>query len=540
MYVVIYTYQRPGQMEYFPEIWADDEQTSGQSIFSVIESQAQGSQIRSLADKGSVPYLLFYRKNHALIYEGIANQLEETISFDYNFISHASTGEITSTLIGPARTWKQLIWENGYSEVPVTDGFTGALVAYSRSMGDSLEVDITSLQDTVLTFINAVEYPFIRLRFQTNDLFNLTPARVHFWRILYEGVPDLLLNPGGVFEFEGDSLQPGQPMHLVTAVENIGEDLDTSVLARFTITDAGHDIEVEEQEVPALASGESVLIQLDHKAAGKAGNSSILLEVNADRRIEEASYLNNTGIINYVQLADLRNPLLDVTFDGRHLIDGDVVSAQPVILATLSDDNPYLPLDKPEIFSMMLRYPGEFDYTSLDVHGTEMQFTPDGPGPENEASLAFRPILEPGFYDLEIQAIDGSDNEAGSVGYRVSFEVIGEPLISRVDALPRWFNDHTRFTFTISGTVVPSEIRLEIFNASGQVLRSIGKDEIGLFVGTTEYVWDGTTDSGEKLAAGVYFYRLIAKDHNGRDYQMLGPGFRDMKDARVGKLVIVR
>ena len=42
---------------------------------------------------------------------------------------------------------------------------------------------------------------------------------------------------------------------------------------------------------------------------------------------------------------DKVNPLLDVTFDGRHILDGDLVSAKPDILISLKDESKFLALN---------------------------------------------------------------------------------------------------------------------------------------------------------------------------------------------------
>ncbi|HLF63849.1 MAG TPA: C25 family cysteine peptidase [Saprospiraceae bacterium] len=540
MYVILYTYQRPNYMDYFPEVWANDEQATGRSIFSVIESQASGSQIRTLANTGSVPYLLFYRKNFELIYEGIANQPEETISFDYNFISHANAGDLISTLIGPARKWQAFEWDFLTSAIPANDMVSAQLIVLSKTMTDTLVYDVTTVRDTTLDFIDATEYPYLLLTFHTADQPDLTAARVDYWRVLYEGMPDLLLNPAGGYEFEKDSLYVGQSMNLTTGVENLGADLTETTQVRFTITDSQNNTQVLYEEIPPLASGESTLVHVSQQQMGIAGRSSLLVEVNYDRRVEETSYLNNTGILNFIVLADTHNPVLDVTFDGRHLVNGDIVSSEPAIRAELRDDNAFLLLDDRAAFEVLMRYPNDFDYTWIDINGPKIAFEPAISGAQNIATLTYRPVLDDGFYDLIIRAHDRSMNDAGDIEYAISFEVLGDRLISRVDAQPRWFNDHTRFIFTISGTQIPSSIQLDISNTAGQIVREIGKDEIGLFVGTTEYVWDGTTDSGERLPGGVYFYRLTAKDQDGNDYDLLGPGFGATRDGRVGKVVIIR
>src|SRR5690606_2646409 len=119
------------------------------------------------------------------------------------------------------------------------------------------------------------------------------------------------------------------------------------------------------------------------------------------------------GLLNFMLLADRERPVLDVTVDGRHLLNGDVVSAHPDIRARLHDNHPHLLLDDREIFEVLLRYPGEFDFTQIDIHGPDIGFEPATSGNPNTAVLTFRPTLEEGLYDLIIRAQDRSGNTAG-------------------------------------------------------------------------------------------------------------------------------
>src|SRR5690606_6781061 len=139
-----------------------------------------------------------------------------------------------------------------------------------------------------------------------------------------------------------------------------------------------------------------------------------------------------------------------------------------------------------------------------------------------------------------IRAQDRKGNTAGPLEYVVRVEGIGDKMVTRVEAHPSTANDHTTFVFTVSGTEAPAEVLLEIYNVTGQLVRKIDKEETGLFVGTTEYAWDGSTESGEPLPGGVYFYRLAVKDENGIPYDVVGPGLKSGKDAQSGKLIIVR
>ncbi|HRN74212.1 MAG TPA: hypothetical protein PLM81_13895 [Ginsengibacter sp.] len=65
---------------------------------------------------------------------------------------------------------------------------------------------------------------------------------------------------------------------------------------------------------------------------------------------------------------------------------------------------------------------------------------------------------------------------------------------------------------------MPQNLRIQILTVTGKVVREITKEELGpLHIGRniTEYKWDGTDTYGQKLANGVYLYRVLT-NLNGR------------------------
>ena len=77
---------------------------------------------------------------------------------------------------------------------------------------------------------------------------------------------------------------------------------------------------------------------------------------------------------------------------------------------------------------------------------------------------------------------------------------------------PNPFTTSTAFVFTITGSEIPQNLRIQIMTITGKIVRDITKDELGpLRIGRniTEFKWDGTDQYGQKLANGVYLYRVI-------------------------------
>ncbi|MBD3403238.1 T9SS type A sorting domain-containing protein [candidate division GN15 bacterium] len=69
---------------------------------------------------------------------------------------------------------------------------------------------------------------------------------------------------------------------------------------------------------------------------------------------------------------------------------------------------------------------------------------------------------------------------------------------------PNPFNPETNINFSLP---TASEVRLEVFNLLGQKVTTLANQEYD--AGQHTVVWDGTSDAGNKVASGVYFYRLV-------------------------------
>jgi hypothetical protein len=122
------------------------------------------------------------------------------------------------------------------------------------------------------------------------------------------------------------------------------------------------------------------------------------------------------------------------------------------------------------------------------------------------------PPFDDGIYTLKVQAEDASGNQSGAQPYQVRFEVINESQITNFYPYPNPFSTSTRFVFTLTGSVVPDQYKIQIMTISGKVIREISQDEIGpMHIGNniTEYAWDGRDEYGDQLANGVYLYRVI-------------------------------
>ena len=174
--------------------------------------------------------------------------------------------------------------------------------------------------------------------------------------------------------------------------------------------------------------------------------------------------------------------------------------------------------------------------------GSSMNFIP-AQLPNNSCKIEFNPaLIEDGKHILIVQAKDRSNNQSGAVDYRITFEVVNKPSITQVINYPNPFSTSTRFVFNLTGTEVPEMFNIQIMTITGKIVKTITKDELGpLHIGRniTEYAWDGKDDFGDKLANGVYLYKVQTK-LNGQNIEHKSSEADQYFTKELGKMVIMR
>jgi len=176
--------------------------------------------------------------------------------------------------------------------------------------------------------------------------------------------------------------------------------------------------------------------------------------------------------------------------------------------------------------------------------GTQpMEFVP-ATGSENKAKIIFRPALEgDGTYRLRVQAGDVSGNpSANTEDYAIEFEIINRSTITEVLNYPNPFTTSTRFVFTLTGREIPDDFTIRIMTVTGRVVREITAAEFGpIRIGrnVSAFSWDGRDEFGDRLANGVYLYRVYARI-DGKPIELREGGASKYFHNGLGKMVLMR
>jgi hypothetical protein len=312
------------------------------------------------------------------------------------------------------------------------------------------------------------------------------------------------------------------------------------------------------QRYRKLAGNDTLHATFSFDPKAYPGLNQFFIEANPDNDQPEQYHPNNLGYVPLKIVADKYNPLLDVTFDGVHILDKDIVSSKPYIKILLKDENKYSALDDTSLVSVYIHYPhdGPSVRRRVPFDGSTCKFVPGtvGNNGKNEAVIEYRPTLtEDSTYELYVNARDKAGNDAGGAAksdYQISFTIFNKPGITNVLNYPNPFSTSTAFVFTLTGYEIPSQFKIQIMTVTGKVVREITKAELGpLHVGRniTEYKWDGRDQYGQLLGNGVYLYRVVTMlDGNSLEHRtnMDGKGGTSMVDKYFkngyGKMYIMR
>ena len=463
------------------------------------------------------PVIFFGRKGDApgtaieVINNGTPESItEQSIELQNNAVGSFSSGIIRSERIGPAKDWQE--YSFNLSE-EINDNYTlsvfgidvnGVATSFSQfERGRAETIDVSSIDATI--------YPELELEFDFSDDVDLTPPQLNFWEVNYSQPPEgiLLSESKTVTTFqEGEEITLNIGFHNFSTID-FADSLDAAI--RLINLGTGN-IQSDTIKIAPPLAGDTTEFALNFSSLGYEGKNSLVISVEPYEN-EMYGFNNRLTLANLIEVeADETNPVIDVTFDGNHILDGDIVSPTPTISVRMRDNNQFLFKNDTLGINMSLKYPGdENSFQRINFSDPTLSYT--SASETQDFEINYKPgQLSDGVYGLRVQAEDESGNDSGTEPYEVTFEVINASTITHFYPYPNPFSTSCRFVFTLTGSVIPDQIKIQILTVSGRVVREILQSEIGpIQIGNniTEYAWDGRDEFGDQLANGVYFYKVF-------------------------------
>ncbi|GAB3413735.1 putative type IX secretion system sortase PorU2 [Niabella aquatica] len=531
-----------------PSVWESDTAVLGSGVSLYHRFKEIG--LTAIDEvKSFVPYIFIYQKGKPM---PLAQEVGNTGVLEVRTIVPVSgtTGTVKSPVFTRSASWKKIVW-NGYSlESPATDTAFVSIIGIDKN-GQEAELmkDLpVSQKEADLSGINAAIYPGLRIVMRSTDAENRSPYQLKYWSLYGTSVPEGAIAPN-LYYSARDTVEAGEPLNMGVAFKNVSPHNFDSLSVKLSIRDQNN-VEriIPVPKVKPLTTGDTTKVNVSLDTRSFTGNNLVFLEFNPDGGYHqpEQHQFNNFISKNFYVRGDSTSPYLDVTFDGVHILNRDIISGKPQILMKLTDDAKYLLLNNTDLVKVQLKHPDGItrDYR---FNSDTLILTPPAPNDEsNTATISFKPHLsEDGEYELIVSAKDQSGNKTGLADYRIAFQVINKPMISNLLNYPNPFTTSTAFVFTLTGSEIPQNIRIQILTVTGKIVREITKAELGpLRIGRniTEFKWDGTDQYGQKLANGVYLYRVLT-NLNGKaldKYKAAGDNTDRYFNKGYGKMVLIR
>ena len=545
--IILYPLLNTGSIVPFANDWKADENIFGPGN-SLYHKLYNNGFTRLDSFNSNKPFLFIFNKvNYFPAIQKVGTIFSEILTASLTFDLFKQPAYITSPYFGPANKWTQFHFRGKSEELPQTDRFYYEIFGSQSTSGTETKlVTVYSARDTTIDFIDAKNYPYLKVKMFSMDSVQATPFQLSSLVLNGNFVPEGVVAPNILFVMK-DTVEQGQKIDFKLAFKNISlTAFDSLMKINFIITDRNnlpHTISIPKGK--KLLSGDTLIINYQIDTKDYPGANILFVEVNPNNDQAEQFHFNNILYKDFYVNPDNYNPLLDVTFDGVHILNKDIVAAKPHIYISLKDESKFLALNDTSLFKVQVLFP---DKTLHNYRfGDSMRFNPANTGGgENTASIDFEPYFrDDGDYELIVSGKDVAGNKAGAIEYRVIFNVLNKPMISNLLNYPNPFTTSTAFVFTVTGSEVPQNIRIQILTISGKVVREITKDELGpIHIGRniTEFKWDGTDMYGQKLGNGVYLYRVLT-NLNGKSLEQ----FKEKGDKTdkyfnkgYGKMVIIR
>lgn len=228
------------------------------------------------------------------------------------------------------------------------------------------------------------------------------------------------------------------------------------------------------------------------------------------------------GGVNPDGIADDIGPEIELFMNDEHFVNGGLTDSKPLFLAHITDENGINTTGNGIGHNITLILDGNTAEPILlnNFYESDLDTYQSGKVAYNLSHLAEGP------HQIVFKVWDVNNNSSEAT---LDFIVIKEEEIgiSHLLNYPNPFTTNTDFFFEHNQVCNQMQVKVEVFTVSGKLVKTIFETVHSDGFRSEGINWDGRDDFGDKLAKGVYVYRLSIETENG------------LKADKIEKLVIL-
>jgi hypothetical protein len=228
----------------------------------------------------------------------------------------------------------------------------------------------------------------------------------------------------------------------------------------------------------------------------------------------DAIGLDTTIIIGGIDpngLVDSIGPEISAYLNDEQFIDGGISNEEPVLFIKLFDESGINTVGNGIGHDLMAILDEESanpiilnDYYTSDLNTYQ----------SGQVKYPFS-TLDPGQHTISVKAWDVNNN---SSDVKISFTVQAAetPLVKRLYNYPNPFSTATEFMLEHNQSCEVMDVQIQIYTIGGRLVKTIQNQVNTQGFTTRGLFWDGRDDYGDRLANGVYIYRLQYQNSEGK------------------------
>jgi len=222
------------------------------------------------------------------------------------------------------------------------------------------------------------------------------------------------------------------------------------------------------------------------------------------------AYNFNVGGVDTTAPKDADPPVIGIYMNDQNFVSGSIVNENPILLASIFDESGVNTAGTGigHDITAVIDNKNENTIVLNDFYESDEDTYKSG-------KLKYQlQNLDVGKHTLELKAWDVYNNSSTST---IEFEVKqkSELSIDHVLNYPNPFTTYTEFRFEHNQALTTLRVRIQVYTVSGRLVKSIHKTVQTNGFNSDPIAWDGRDDFGDRLARGVYIYKLRVQTNEG-------------------------
>ena len=436
--------------------------------------------------------------------EAVSAEGDGPVTIDTTISFLSDTGNILTTEVGPAGKWNKLILNQ---ETPSNSKITYTPLGIKKN-GTIDTLAQLVLQDSVsdLSFINSDIYPKIKILADFNASDNKQSPVLKYLGIDYDNIPEFALNYQAA-SVKYDSIMQGGKNRLYFNLYNIGETKADSVPVKIELQKSDNSSVILNEFVTTVDSLriKKFNFQFDIPSSYGYGNMAFAITIDGTNIIPEFFEDNNFYRVPFYVKKDTSTNIvsakLNVKFDGFDILDGDFVADKPQVTFELNYSGNF-PYDDTTVVKFILDNK-TIAYSEMNVDYDTIN---------SIISYQYEPELNNGKHYLKATRKPLYVGDTGETLYEKLFTVSDELKAVDIYNYPNPASEETNFTFRLAK--VPESLDIRIYTVAGRLVKIFKLKNYDLKADINKIYWDLTDEDGDKIANGVYLYKITLRSGN--------------------------